>query len=408
MTAAAAVEYVQQMADNLPHAIVKWSRDSLVGYRLIGREDILSEAVDYCAPYFAQHTTEGRKDRAEPHCLIAGIAPTALISWAMDDLAESVPVIERPRLRWSDHQVGEWRVLCRFRDDVLLDIFTLGPHFDATLIVDAFLPTHLGLVRLLRNRFTSSRLGAGSNLLHGGVVNIEEHGLLLLGEKEAGKTTLICELLDRGVAGFVSNDRTILSPDDTLFGLPVAVGVRAPTIARYRSLASSPASLFSHRLGLDAPGTRTYTVSDFVGCFGATITSEVPLGTAVHLVRSDERGVSLTPLKGDPAEQVIADCVMHGPDGSQPFWPSDNGLLPAPISKMYRLGVGRDELTGAVDALLSLIEQLKEFCCETNLLLQAGAKRISQTADAEQLASRRSFCRTAADSVGTKWSAGPK
>ncbi len=356
MTASAAVEYVQQMAKNLPHAIVTWGRDSSNRYRLIGREDILSDTVDYCAPYFTQHITEGHMDGAEPHCLIAGIAPTALIPWAMDDHAKSVPVNERPRLRWSDNQIGEWRVLCRFRDDVLLDIFTLGPHLDATLIVDTVLPTHLCLVRLLRNRFTSGHLSTGSNLLHGGAVNIEEHGLLLLGEKEAGKTTLICELLDRGVADFVSNDRTILSPDDTLLGLPVAVGVRGPTTIRYRSLASSPDSLFSHRLGLDTPGARTYTVSDFVGCFGATITSEVPLGAAVHLVRSDERGVSLTPLKGDPANDVMAGSIMHGPDGSQPFWPVGKSLLPAPISKMYRLEVGRDELSEAMDAVLSLIK----------------------------------------------------
>ena len=355
MTAEAVVEHVNLMANCLPSTTVRWSSRRQDGYRLLARDEILSAAVTYCSPYFTTCRPHEPSCRADSQHLVAGLAPAALAAWGIRDLGEAVPMTEHRRLRWTDHRVGEWRVICRFRDDALLDIFTFGPSLDATLIVDTAIPVHLGLVRLLRNRFTSDRLGAGHRLLHGAAMNIDEHGLLLLGEKEAGKTTMVCELLNRDIASFVSNDRAILSPDSTISGLPVSVAIRASTIDRYSALNRRSRSLLSHRLGLDETGTQTYTVRDLVECFSATITPTVSLETIVHLVRSQGSGVRLSQLSANDAYQQITSSILPIPDSTQPFWGSGQGNLDLQILDIYRLDIGTDETYEAVSLIRDLI-----------------------------------------------------
>jgi hypothetical protein len=65
-------------------------------------------------------------------------------------------------------------------------------------------------VRMIRELFTRQLEREGYTVLHAGAVKVDDQGVLICGPRGAGKTTLICGLLEHRRARFISNVRTFV------------------------------------------------------------------------------------------------------------------------------------------------------------------------------------------------------
>lgn len=95
------------------------------------------------------------------------------------------------------------------------------------------------LMRVVRELAMHHARTKGGLLLHAAALAVGHRGLILAGEKHAGKTTLLVNLLRHGAARYVSNDRVLVSVASSppvLRGMPTIVSVRPGTVAFFPSL----------------------------------------------------------------------------------------------------------------------------------------------------------------------------
>ena len=89
------------------------------------------------------------------------------------------------------------------------------------------------LMRVVRELAINHVRERGGLLLHAAALAVGNRGLIVAGEKNAGKTTLLVNLLRHGAARYVSNDRTMVSlkaSPPSLHGMPTIISVRPGTL----------------------------------------------------------------------------------------------------------------------------------------------------------------------------------
>jgi hypothetical protein len=110
------------------------------------------------------------------------------------------------------------------------------------------------LMRVVRELAINHARERGGLLLHAAALAVGNRGLILAGEKNAGKTTLLVNLLRHGGARYVSNDRTLVSlaaSPPALHGMPTIISVRPGTLAFFPRLGEQlRARGFQYRLTL--------------------------------------------------------------------------------------------------------------------------------------------------------------
>ncbi len=94
------------------------------------------------------------------------------------------------------------------------------------------------LMRAVRELAMNHARRDGGMFLHAAAIAVEGRGLLIAGEKRAGKTTLLLHLLRETGADYVSNDRLLLPSADaaTLRAMPTIVTVRVDSLAFFPGL----------------------------------------------------------------------------------------------------------------------------------------------------------------------------
>lgn len=88
----------------------------------------------------------------------------------------------------------------------------------------------IGIVRLI---FKSIAVSLGGLNLHAGCLAYGSSGVLILGDRQAGKTTAVLNILASDNLSFVANDQVIILPDDDRFrilGYPSLIKVRHGSI----------------------------------------------------------------------------------------------------------------------------------------------------------------------------------
>jgi hypothetical protein len=192
------------------------------------------------------------------------------------------------------------------------------------------------LMRVVRELAMYHARKRGGLLLHAAALAVGHHGLILAGEKNAGKTTLLVNLLRHGAARYVSNDRVLVSlavSPPSVHGMPTIVSVRPGTLAFFPHLgAQLPDSGFHYRLTMQevAAGRAAHRWSD--GRFGLSpaqfcaLLGVEQLGTcqaaAVVFPRiaEDERTIGLRQLSETEAVERLAQAVFGPPATLEMEW----------------------------------------------------------------------------------------
>ncbi|MBV8687175.1 MAG: hypothetical protein JOZ90_15035 [Alphaproteobacteria bacterium] len=324
---------------------------------LIAAPWVLSQTLDYLSGYYVPS--------AVPHAHILDVATAGaeVRAWADEARLGATP-IAGTRLAIASGLSGDvaWHV--RFEEAAFADLTVFLA--DRTVILtshDGVIPPHLGLARLVRNRLSSDWSLAGGAYLHAGCVTIGGVGVVILGDKFAGKTTQICELVSRG-ARFTSNDRIFLFPNGRVVGLPVSVNIRPGTLERYDSLRAwrSAGLPNPHRVGMNVPDSDvSLSVAQFADAFRATISPTAPLHAVVRLTRSGAASTQSADMEGSKLVDLLASSLFDGIDYSQPFWPyrrSDTRTVAQIVETHAKVACEIDIGEGDIGACARLIEDL--------------------------------------------------
>jgi hypothetical protein len=111
------------------------------------------------------------------------------------------------------------------------------------------------LMRVLREYSMNHAMQTGGVFLHASAVSLDGQGLLTVGTKGAGKTSLMSHFLRNCAARYVANDRVYLNPDSvplTMQGMPTIATLRSGMIPLFPRLGEQvAASRYHHHLTLE-------------------------------------------------------------------------------------------------------------------------------------------------------------
>jgi hypothetical protein len=238
----------------------------------------------------------------------------------------------------------------------------------------------IALMRVVRELAMSEARAAGRLLVHGAVLGVGDHGVLIAGPKRAGKTTLLVHALRAG-ADFVSNDRVVVEDGaDGLVasGMPTVVSIRQTTLDVLPELG---ARLESGRLDhlsslaeIDSgaapplrprPGRpRHVSAAQLCRALDARARRAAPLRTVVLLRSGSRPGSQVREISGAKACEQLEACVFGTADRS-------SELFRAPI-----------ESGGAEDALRCRDVVERARCLEFELGIGAREAEIRDGLDA--------------------------
>lgn len=93
------------------------------------------------------------------------------------------------------------------------------------------------MLRYIRECLIRHEENRGSILFHSASVEINGKGILLIGLKAAGKTTLMCHFLNtEREFNFISNDRVLLSASNFLHYVPLSIRISHKTINSFKKI----------------------------------------------------------------------------------------------------------------------------------------------------------------------------
>jgi hypothetical protein len=196
------------------------------------------------------------------------------------------------------------------------------------LLTDQLQPSRrVSLVRAVREYFVSDAWAPGVAVVHGAALAAGGGGIAIAGAKNAGKTTLLMQLLRGGAEALIANDRIVVSDDGAGLaarGIPTVVQVRRPPADRLPVLHALLAGAGAdHRLRRAESGPRSRpadarpAVVMSVAQFAALL--DVPLRAATRLdallfprVDPHAEGLTLAPLDATDAARRLRACVWGG------------------------------------------------------------------------------------------------
>jgi hypothetical protein len=214
------------------------------GFRVRARGEAadLAWLAEFLAPWF--RPAPGPGGEAVVALRRAGGRHAALLPPPPAAPAPATPVIDVFVLdsRVVRHPVVEERGAERLvRDDELRVLYRLSrrhPHVRVLAGTDR-VGARVALMRVVRELAMLHARRAGHLLFHAAALAAGGRGIALLGDKHAGKTTLLLHLLRVPGTRFVANDRTLVTRDGSggrLVGLPSIVALRPGTLAFFPEL----------------------------------------------------------------------------------------------------------------------------------------------------------------------------
>ena len=193
------------------------------------------------------------------------------------------------------------------------DFDVSGRHITVRCAKAAYLPV-FG-TRYARTLVRALTIGRGAVPLHGAAVDLDGTGVILVGDKMAGKTTSALSLVRCGAA-LVSNDDVLLTSDGddwTMIGGPRSVGIRLGSLAEHRpalTVAEVAEATATHPA--NRPDKHFLHPGD-IGRLGGTARVEAPARVLVEMV-CEPGPTSGRRLDDDEAAAVLGDYLEDAAD----------------------------------------------------------------------------------------------
>lgn len=197
------------------------------------------------------------------------------------------------------------------------------------------LATRFAWMRLVRERVIAGLLSRGDVVLHGAALATEVGGLVIAGDKAAGKTTLLFNALRQGGASFITNDRAVLhrvGENVIVRGMPTVVSLRAPTLADHPDATKRlQGSGWDHRLALgEKPGLGArcafpragesvdLSPAQFAALLDVPMVARCALRAIAFIERSSgEGGIAVRRLAPDEAAARFSSATLFGEGRNQ-------------------------------------------------------------------------------------------
>lgn len=195
--------------------------------------------------------------------------------------------------------------------------------------------TRIALLRLVREYATHHLAAEGAVQFHAAALGHDGRGMLIVGPKRAGKTSLLIHGLGESGSTFIANDRAVVSRDARdgwrLGGMPTVISIRPGTVELLPRPGFSAARRWSARMTLSealaapvdfppASASQPLSISPRQLChaLGVGRVESVPLraivfprvdagrdGLHVERLEADEAGQRLRLHRLDPADSVL-------------------------------------------------------------------------------------------------------
>jgi len=152
----------------------------------------------------------------------------------------------------SQPSLNSWRIFLEYNDNLIIGSQLITPHFandiepqreyyfnDQLKTILICKPRDLRLklqiaVRLSRDIIKHLYLQDNSIFFHGGMISYEGKGICFLGDKKAGKTSIMLSLLATNNASFISNDDVSVTINEAGncvgYGWPRAISIRKDSL----------------------------------------------------------------------------------------------------------------------------------------------------------------------------------
>lgn len=206
------------------------------------------------------------------------------------------------------------------------EIFVFAPDADGERFL--FVP-----MRVIRNLMTLAGLNQGRLHLHASGVIYKDRAFLFLGEKFAGKTTLLLALIEKFDCVFLTNDQVLVCPvSGDVSGIPLAVGVRRKTMSMFPRLGDyvQTHTLLHHNHNRKYKGEKLVFAPGEIGhAFAAPLVAGARLG-GIFLIQLDLHADDLaqSTFAEEDAVALLRQNAFSQVSENQPFWDE------------YRLGGG--------------------------------------------------------------------
>ena len=176
------------------------------------------------------------------------------------------------------------------------------------------------LMRVIRERAMDHAWRSGASILHGASFTVGGRAVLVAGDKEAGKTSLLCAaLMAASESQMLSNDRLLLRLGAAglhACALPSIVSVRFGSTKVVPKLSDALSNLSATYLGAttttgDVPSRWILSPPQFAAALGSSLRREADVACCVlPCIDVEENTFRLRELEGEERAHRIAGCVF--------------------------------------------------------------------------------------------------
>lgn len=208
-----------------------------------------------------------------------------------------------------------------------------------------------GLMRAIREQAMDHIWRCGDSILHGGGFTIDDHAVLIAGDKRSGKTSLLCAALTLlPGAQFLANDRIALSLRGTKLtarSIPTIISLRKGSLGVVPGLARRTSTLNSYYNGMPLPhsGPRekiAMTTRQFASIMEIDVAARATVQSIVFpMVDTEQETFALRRLDQDESLKMARNAIFaksHLGEHSELFACPDSGAFPSSEALLERLG----------------------------------------------------------------------